>query len=432
MRLFADPQTRRRALGPALGGALVAVLVATGIAAVRPRVESPHGKFREACATCHTADTWKIARVKPSFDHARFGFRLAGAHAAAGCRSCHASLEFSQAKTECASCHTDPHRGELGVDCARCHGDRSFLDRGPMVRAHQMTRFPLTGGHAALDCESCHRPAAQGRMQFVGTPARCQDCHMEQYRSAKQPDHAAADYPLECRACHSTVSWDGAKFNHDATGFRLTGAHRAAACLQCHVNSRYAGTARDCASCHMTQYNAATPNHVASGFTASACASCHNTTRWEGAVFDHSGTSFPLTGAHRGAACGNCHADGVYDGKPAACASCHQARYDAASPVHTPASFPPAQCANCHTTTTWSGATLDHDGPWFPIYSGRHAGKWGACTDCHTSPANYTVFTCLSCHPHSDKAKTDGNHGAVRNYQYVSSACYGCHPRGTK
>lgn len=431
MRPFAEVPRRRRLAGFTLVAVLVTAVVATGIAAIQPRVDNPHGKFRQECSMCHTAETWKIARVKSSFDHSKFGFRLAGAHAAAGCMSCHTSLQFAQAKTQCASCHTDPHRGELGADCARCHSDRSFIDRGPMVRAHQLTRFPLTGGHAALDCESCHQPVAQGHMQFVGTPAECQACHMPQYQSVKTPDHAAANYPLQCLACHSTVSWDGAKFNHEVTGFALTGAHRLAACVSCHVNNRYAGTPAACASCHMTEYNGATPNHAATGFSASACATCHNTTQWAGAVFDHNRTQFPLTGAHVGASCMSCHADGVYDGKPTACISCHQSDYSSASPTHTATNFPSAQCATCHTTLSWSGATLNHDGPWFPIYSGRHAGTWSSCTNCHTNTANYTVFTCFSCHPHSDQAETNSHHNGVSNYQYLSSACYSCHPRGT-
>ncbi len=649
MSVVPDRPSPRRHLGPALTLLTVVVAVATAFAAARPRVESPHGKLKEECSTCHTASTWKIAKIKSSFDHSKYGFKLAGAHAATSCTSCHGSLEFAAAPPQCVTCHRDPHRGEMGADCARCHSDRSFVDRGPMVRAHQLTRFPLTGGHAALDCESCHRPAAQGQMQFVGTRARCQDCHMAQYQSAKEPDHAAGHYPMECQTCHSTISWQGAKFDHNATAFPLTGAHRTTACESCHTGGRFAGTPRDCASCHTTEYNAATPNHVSAGFAASACASCHNTTQWAGATFDHNTTAFPLTGAHRTAACSSCHGDGVYKGKPTDCYSCHQSDYSGASPTHTSGSFPPTQCATCHNTTAWdnanfdhnatafpltgahttttcsschvggvyagtskdcqgchmtqynaatpnhlssgfaasacatchnttqwegatfdhnatafpltgahtavscnschgdgvyqgkstdcyschqsdyssaspthtsgsfpptqcatchnttawdnanfdhnatafpltgahttttcsschvggvyagtskdcqgchmtdynnaspnhvsagfaasacatchnttqwAGATFDHDSQWFPIYSGRHAGTWGACSDCHTNATNYTVFTCLSCHPHSDKANTDGHHSGVRNYSYDSNACYSCHPRG--
>ena len=150
----------------------LAILGVQAIAAVRAKVENPHGSFKEECALCHSAEGWKPARVKPEFDHGkRYGFALTGAHATDDCLSCHTTLEFKQSNTQCQSCHQDPHRGEMGAECARCHSSRSFTDRGAMVQQHQMSRFPLTGSHAALECEGCHRPSAQGKLQFVNTQA---------------------------------------------------------------------------------------------------------------------------------------------------------------------------------------------------------------------------------------------------------------------
>jgi hypothetical protein len=323
----------------------------------RSRVQNPHGAFKGDCSLCHGADGWKPARISPKFNHASYGFPLGGAHATVACTACHASLDFSQSKKLCVSCHEDPHRGELGTDCARCHSARSFIDRSAMVRAHQATAFPLTGSHAGLECETCHRPAAQGQMRFVGTHALCQSCHLDAYRSAKSPDHVAGAFPMECATCHSTLTWSTARFDHDRT-------------------------------------------------------------------------AFPLTGAHRAVACQSCHGDGVYKGKPTDCYSCHKANYDATTdPNHVGAGFSTA-CATCHNTTSWAGATFNHDATFFPIYSGTHAGRWTACTDCHTTPNNYAAFNCLACHPHDDKTQTDGNHSGISGYQYNSNACYSCHPRG--
>ncbi len=357
MRLVTDrhPRTGRTA---ALLAALTAALVgASTLAATRPRVENPHGRFHEACSMCHSADSWTIAKIGPKFDHARFGFRLEGAHATANCMACHTSLEFSRTRTQCASCHQDPHRGEMGVDCARCHGARNFIDRGPMVRAHQLTRFPLTGSHAGLDCESCHPASAQGHLQFVGARIECQSCHMPQYQSAKNPDHVAGHFSLDCRECHAVTSWSGSKFNHDATAFPLTGAHRNVACAGCHGDGVYAGKSTACQSCHASDYSGATPDHAAAGFAASACAGCHNTTQWTGAVY------------------------------------------------------------------------AAHDSQYFRIYSGRHNGRWADCATCHTSPTNFAVFTCFSCHPHDNQAQTDSQHVGRSGYRYDSAACYGCHSR---
>ena len=126
-------------------------------------------------------------------------------------------------------------------------------------------------------------------------------------------------------------------------------------------------------------------------------------------------------------ACAACHSDGVYAGKPTTCVSCHLTDYNGTTnPVHSTAGFPTA-CASCHTTSTWLGATFNHDASFFPIYSGAHQGRWSSCATCHTNPANYTVFTCLTCHT---QLTTNGHHSGVSGYRYDSQACYSCHPRG--
>ena len=486
--------------------ALVAAAPLAALATASSRqapVENPHGKFREDCSLCHGANAWKPARIRREFDHAKYGFALEGAHAAAACVSCHTTLDFTREKAVCASCHEDVHRGEFGTACDRCHTTRSFIDPAGMARMHQATRFPLVGAHAILECERCHEGAAAGRLAFVGVTAECQGCHLNDYRATTNPAHQAGGFPLECSSCHTTAtwrttrfdhagtgfpltgahrsvtcqqchgdgvyagkptacvachladyngttnpghgssgfstdctachgtgSWSGAAFDHSATAFALTGAHRNVACLSCHGDGVYAGKPTACVACHLADYNGTTnPGHGASGFSTD-CTSCHGTASWSGAAFDHSATAFPLTGAHRTVACLSCHGDGVYAGKPTACVSCHLTDYSGTtSPNHSVLAFS-TDCASCHTTSGWAGATFDHDTSFFPIYSGRHAGIWANCTTCHTVSTTYAAFTCFSCHPHDDRAGTDSHHTSVRNYVYDSQACYSCHPRG--
>jgi hypothetical protein len=76
------------------------------------------------------------------------------------------------------------------------------------------------------------------------------------------------------------------------------------------------------------------------------------------------------------------------------------------------------------------GATFDHDQSWFPIYSGKHLGRWRECSECHTNMSNYSVYDCINCHPHDDKTKVDGDHRGENGYRYDSVGCYDCHPRG--
>jgi RecJ-like exonuclease len=336
--------------------ALVVVLPAAPLRA-QDATRSPHGSLAEACADCHAADRWSPARIG-RFDHARAGFALTGAHARTACRDCHATLDFRNTPSTCSACHTDVHRSELGADCVQCHTTRSFLDRATMTRAHQLTRFPLTGTHLAVDCESCHPPAAQGSLRFVNRPSECVQCHGEAYRLAKEPDHLAGGFPTACDQCHSTASWPGARFNHAATRFPLTGAHRAVTCQECHGDGVRAGTPTACVACHQAAYDETTdPNHRSAGFPT-ACSDCHTTSTWDGAAFDHDASFFPIySGRHRG--------------EWTSCSTCHT----------TPSSFQAFTCLSCHQHSR-------------PETDGHHDGVNGY---------RYDSQACYSCHPRGDE-----------------------------
>ena len=185
----------------------------------------------------------------------------------------------------------------------------------------------------------------------------------------------------------------------------------------------------DCASCHLADYERTDdPDHEEIGFPTD-CRECHRPISWEGARFDHGFTGFPLTGAHRGADCSDCHVGGVYEGTPTDCFACHQADYERTDdPDHEAAGFP-TDCRQCHNTSGWDGADFDHE---FPIFSGTHRGRWDSCSDCHTQPGSFASFNCLNCHPHSDESGTRDDHDEVGGFSYDSDSCYSCHPRGNE
>ena len=384
-------------------------------------------RFPTECSQCHTTARWNSAR----FDHNTFTrFALTGAHVNATCQQCHTNGRFTGTPKDCASCHladfnrtTNPNHATAGfpTTCATCHGTASWS--GAKFDHNTLTKFPLTGAHINATCLQCH---ANGR--FAGTPKDCASCHLTDYNRTTNPNHAAAGFPQDCSICHSTAQWAGAKFDHSRTKFPLTGAHIAVVCATCHVGGRYTGLSTACVSCHLTNFNnTRNPNHIAAGLPQE-CAVCHTTVAWIPSSFNHSQTRFPLTGAHIRVQCASCHIGGKYAGTPLDCYSCHKQDYTTTTnPNHTAAGFP-TTCTTCHTTTTWSGARVTHK---FPIYSGKHAGKWTTCAECHTNPANFAVFSCLTCHAH-EKTRMDQKHQNNRNYVYNSPNCYSCHPTGTK
>ena len=381
--------------------------------------------FPQDCSICHTAAQWQGAK----FDHsAATKFPLTGAHVQVACSQCHAGGRFAGTPAVCSGCHlaafnqtSNPNHAAAGFPqtCEICQNTSAWK---PATFDHGRTNFPLTGKHATTECAQCHT-----NNRFAGTPTQCVACHLAAYQKTSNPNHTAAGFPQDCSICHSTAQWPGAKFDHSKTKFPLTGAHVPLECARCHASGVFAGLGTACVNCHLAKFNATTnPNHVSAGFP-SQCEICHSTAAWQPASFNHNTTQFPLTGAHTSVQCGSCHVNGVSAGTPKDCYTCHKTQFQTVTnPNHIAAGFP-QNCALCHTTTTWSGARFTHNA--FPIYTGNHAGKWTTCNDCHTNPADYQVFSCITCHQH-DKASTDRRHGGVRNYVYNATSCYSCHPQG--
>lgn len=543
--------------------------------------QNPHGdQLKQSCSDCHNSKGWKLILGSYPFDHITTGFMLDGQHANTDCRSCHSTLVFSEADPSCISCHTDMHQQTTSLECGNCHNTSSWIVNN-INQIHQMSRFPLLGAHFTADCIDCHTSASTLNFEPLGV--ECIDCHETDYMQAKEPDHVAGDYSLNCIECHqlNAFGWTGTNINHDF--FPLTKGHDIVRCNDCHTPGTFDGLSQDCISCHDNDYqNANNPSHVNLNFTEN-CTECHTTDpgwkpadyrdhdvfsfpiysgehkgEWDNCTdchqtasdyaqftcischehnrsdmddehndvggyiydsqaclechplgnaddnsFNHNTSNFPLLGAHVNTDCKECHATG-YQGTPVECEACHLESFNqSTNPSHTmlglstacaechteqpdwqPAAFPvhndfyallgahntvandcalchdgnynttpntcyachteeynltdnpPHQelqfstdCFECHDENTWSPATFDHDGQYFPIYSGEHNGEWETCSDCHTQPNNYAVFSCISCHDHNQN-DMDDEHQGIQGYVYESESCFACHPTG--
>ena len=390
----------------------------------RGNTRSPHGDLKMPCGTCHTSISWKPLRAAPEFNHNRdTKYPLRAMHARVECRSCHTNLVFKEASTRCADCHADIHRSQFGARCEDCHSVRGWQVGTQSVRTHS-ARFPLLGAHATVDCESCHRGA--GAAQFTGLSTQCASCHIADFNNAKIIDHRAAGFSTQCQMCHTFDNWGNVnflngRFNHALTRFPLTGAHLTTPCLQCHVNNQFVGLSTQCASCHMASFTTATdPNHVTAGFPTD-CSLCHSTVNWLNAVFDHSRTSFPLTGAHAPLQCAQCHTNNTFVGLSNTCVSCHLTDFNkATNPNHITSAFP-QQCEVCHTATAWSPASFNHNSTPFPL-TGAHVNV--ACTSCHVNNVfQGTPTDCYSCHKPEYQSTTNPNHTSAG----YPTTCANCH-----
>lgn len=290
----------------------------------------------------------------------RSGATLGGvtSHAEIGknCAACHVAPWSSQGMAGlCLDCHADvrrqleakgPMHGLLtdGMQCRTCHtehkGAHAVLTDMKKFD-HDCAAFKLTGMHQRVDCRSCHA----GNV-FKGTSHACVSCHAE-------PQMHKGRYGTSCASCHVTANWKQttlnvaglATFDHDLTGFKLTGKHKAVDCKSCHVNNVFKGTSQACVSCHAEP---PVPQvHKASHGTG--CASCHSTNTWVGMTHKH---TFPLTHHNKGReiACATCHTT-ANNYHAYTCAGCHEHEPARTARKHAGRGFGDiSDCVRCHAT----------------------------------------------------------------------------------
>jgi hypothetical protein len=381
-----------------------------------------------ACLVCHPT-----GEADDAINHDNTAFPLTGSHVDLACLECHAG-GFEGTPTECVACHqvnfdgaTNPNHVELNLstDCAACH--TTDPDWMPATFDIHDDYYELVGAHAAIadNCAQCHNG------DYNNTPNTCIGCHQDDYDGTSNPNHIAANFPTDCILCHDESAWTPSTFNHD-NFYPLTGEHALISdCNDCH-NGDYVNTPNTCVGCHQNDYDQSmNPDHGALAIPTD-CASCHTTDpEWMPATFDIHDNYYELVGAHAAISdnCVQCH-NGDYNNTPNTCIGCHQDDYDGTSnPDHATANFP-TDCILCHNEIAWTPSTFDHDGQYFPIYSGRHDDEWNECIDCHINASDYSIFSCIDCHEHDNQNEVDDDHDGVSGYIYESNACFNCHPQG--
>ncbi|MCF7921884.1 MAG: hypothetical protein K9M55_04205 [Candidatus Marinimicrobia bacterium] len=376
------------------------------------------------CERCHNPESWSLSTQQQNHDLTNFPLR--GAHRNLDCSDCHVSSpgQSSTLALNCAGCHIDNYNRSvnpshvtlaLDTDCEICHSNQSTRWTDTFFN-HNNTSFPLIGMHATATCATCHAGPAQG------SPSECQSCHEADYASSTEPAHAVAGYPMECSDCHDSFTWNS-NFIHDQTGFILQGAHIETLCSQCHENQNFAGTAQECAGCHLNAWETGeTFSHEAAEF-ALTCEDCHDAVAWVPSTWSHDiDTDYPLTGAHVEVTCLECHLSSPYSEQSSECYACHQATYEATrDPNHVNASIP-TTCGVCHTTDNWESINIDHSLTAFPLM-GAHADV--ECAVCHND--GYDLPTdCQGCHL-QDYTSTSTTPSPDHTQYGFSKDCLICH-----
>lgn len=381
------------------------------------------GTVGKDCSKCHTSKTWMVEDINGL--HQKGRFPLVGNHLTADCQSCHTryvDLYFEPLNTDCIACHESDFNAtqnpnhltaNFSTQCEDCH-NITATSWSTVNIVHDF--FPLVGGHAISDCFSCHETGGI----FAGLSPECFACHEDDYNNPENdPNHLAANFPTDCKQCHTINGWSPSLFDHGITAFPLTGAHINEQCSSCH-SAGFTGTPTDCFACHQDDFNSAQdPNHVQSNFPTT-CAVCHSTTAWEPATFDHALTAFPLTGKHITVDCQECHSTG-YTGTTTDCFACHQDDFNATlDPNHVLKGYS-TNCTECHTTNGWDEIiNFNHGSTQFPL-TGAHIST--DCNQCHQQGYTNTPTDCYLCHTEDYNNSTNPNHSGAG----FPNTCVDCH-----
>ncbi len=373
------------------------------------------GKLGTNCTSCHTADAWSTI---PTFDHSKTKFTLTGEHKSVQCVKCHPTISPSSkdapvdlsTKTfsDCTPCHATPHSEKFSSQtCVSCHTTEGWKVKGAEPFDHNRTSFRLLGRHAQVKCQQCHKDQGKNARGASLKMAhdKCTDCHPDKHNA-----QFVKRYNNDCARCHTEQGFAPSTFTltqHDAA-FRLTGAHMATLCNDCHTVGadsvrifRFAEVT--CTSCHKDPHKGAFKAVMANN----GCTSCHTTTSWKEAKFDHGTTRFALQGKHEKATCDQCHKQTVsgkvkivYKGLAMECQSCH-------ADVHGNqfGMTGKVDCARCHRPDGWKTLVFDHE-----------AGCDFKLTGAHKN------VPCKSCH----RPEPVGKKTIVR-YKPISTACESCH-----
>jgi hypothetical protein len=319
--------------------------------------------------------------------------------------------------------------------CAVLHGPAPASGQVSSEFDHFRTRFPLTGAHERVSCETCHMGGV-----FQGTPSRCAICHDGsgmRSDAGKSPMHIRTTN--ECGDCHLLNAWAPSRIDHDAVLGSCWDCHNGVVapgktaghptssnqCEECHrpttwlgARFNHVGITSGCFSCHNGV--AAPGKHPGHSQASNQCEDCHRTSTWQGVRFDHAGISSDCFRCHNGMdatgksgdhiqsgnVCEQCHSpaswqriDFDHSGVVGSCSSCHNGM-DATGmdPGHFMTS---RECSECHTQVRWRPSTFSHMSPGYP---GNHAGN-PPCGSCHTANSEPVTWRtpsyqpdCAACH----------------------------------
>lgn len=389
-----------------------------------------HSQFsNKKCIDCHKEHKGRMfdmAKLKiEKFDHSKTNFPLKGKHKQVkNCSNCHKkkrtfsnSPKFFGESTSCKDCHKkdDIHlfRGEMAKkDCNTCHSESGW-NKNIKFNHFKVSGFQLTGKHKKLKCTDCHvlnNKKISATYHWKKSVKKCSACHKTPHKN----EFSEKMKNISCSKCHTTENWNDMKkakksFNHSATKFKLTGAHKKLDCMKCHkdVNNKrsflFAKKGKNvCLNCHKNPHK-----NQFDTIKSNKCTDCHTTKNFTKInKFNHSKTGFILKGKHKNVNCSDCHTKtknkfpsgnskskfNFVGLKNNNCSTCHKDIHNGKMGKN---------CIGCHNENNWKSRDFHKN----MKLVGAH--KQLDCKQCHKDSQNFMGASneCITCHRKDDPHK---------------------------
>jgi len=154
-----------------------------------------------------------------------------------------------------------------------------------------------------------------------------------------------------------TFSFTSDSFQHQSTGFLLSGAHADLSCINCHpraTRDEFQGLRSECVTCHLVDYNST--DHINRIYLITDCSRCHDSQSWDNHHF-------------------------VHDNSDTQCSICHLSDGNSANQLVTGHVQLANKCTICHSAQAWNSIQYEH------LQTDRTVGipADADCSACHQS-----------------------------------------------
>ena len=181
----------------------------------------------DRASSATTLSTWSMPRLTTTAT----AFPLTGMHTVPPrqCTDCHVNNNYNLTTTACATCHLKDYQGTTNPNhvTAKLPADLRISATTPdfWQMPRSITTAPDSPSPACTPCPRVQCTDCHVNNNYNLTSTACVTCHLKDYQGTTNPNHVVCELPADLRSVPQHHFVANATFDHNSTGFPLTGMH---------------------------------------------------------------------------------------------------------------------------------------------------------------------------------------------------------------